>query len=71
MAEVGVLPDVYTYSSVVSAYAKMRDVASAVKVLSDMAKNGVKPNGYTCSAVMQVRCRAHGRSGHGYSNGIV
>lgn len=51
----GVSPDVYTYSSLVGAYAKLEDPASAVKALADMAKAGVKPNGHTCSAVMQVR----------------
>lgn len=50
----GLLPDVYTYSSLVSAYARLGDVEAAVKVLSDMAKSGVKPNRFTLSSVMQV-----------------
>lgn len=52
----GVAPDVYTYSSVVTAYARLGDVENAVKVLSDMAKSGVKPNRFTLSSVMQVCC---------------
>lgn len=54
----GLLPDVYTYSSLVSAYARLGDVEAAVKVLSDMAKSGVKPNRFTLSSVMQVCVRA-------------
>lgn len=50
----GLLPDVYTYSSLVSAYARLGDVEASVKVLSDMAKRGVKPNRFTLSSVMQV-----------------
>ncbi|CAM9576390.1 unnamed protein product, partial [Hapterophycus canaliculatus] len=34
----GVAPDVYTYSGVVTAYARLGDVENAVKVLSEMAK---------------------------------
>lgn len=50
----GVAPDVYTYSGLVTAYARLGDVENAVKVLSDMAKSGVKPNRFTLSSVMQV-----------------
>eukprot|EP00903_Cladosiphon_okamuranus_P006597 g6444.t1 len=54
----GLLPDVYTYSSLVSAYARLGDVEAAVKVLSDMAKSGVKPNRFTLSSVMQACIKA-------------
>lgn len=55
MKEAGaVIADVYTYSSLVSAYAKLGDVENAVITLTSMAKLGVKPNRFTCSAVMQV-----------------
>lgn len=47
-------PDVYTYSSLVTAYARLGDVENAVKTLSDMSKSGVKPNRFTLSSVMQV-----------------
>ncbi|CAN0027358.1 unnamed protein product [Scytosiphon promiscuus] len=50
----GIAPDVYTYSSLVTAYARLGDVENAVKVLSDMAKSGVKPNRFTLSSVMQA-----------------
>ena len=54
MQELGIKPDVYTYSSVANAYAKLGDAESALRLLSDMAKGGVKPNAFTCAAVMQV-----------------
>ncbi|CAM9775191.1 unnamed protein product [Ectocarpus sp. 13 AM-2016] len=55
MMEVGgIAPDVYTYSSLVTAYARLGDVEKAVKTLSDMSKSGVKPNRFTLSSVMQV-----------------
>lgn len=56
----GMTPDVYTYSSLVSAYAKMGLVENALTTLTAMANLGVKPNVFTCSAVMQVRiyCRS-------------
>ncbi|CAN0572596.1 unnamed protein product, partial [Ectocarpus sp. 12 AP-2014] len=54
MIEVGgIAPDVYTYSSLVTAYARLGDVEKAVKTLSDMSKSGVKPNRFTLSSVMQ------------------
>ncbi|CAN0438417.1 unnamed protein product [Ectocarpus fasciculatus] len=60
MVEVGGLtPDVYTYSSLVTAYARLGDVEKAVKTLSDMSKSGVKPNRFTLSSVMQVNCWLH------------
>ncbi|CAM9855815.1 unnamed protein product, partial [Ectocarpus sp. 12 AP-2014] len=55
MMEVGgIAPDVYTYSSLVTAYARLGDVEKAVKTLSDMSKSGVKPNRFTLSSVMQA-----------------
>lgn len=55
--EIGdVQPDVYTYSSLVGAYARLGDVEAAVKTLTDMTKRGVKPNRFTLSSVMQVNC---------------
>lgn len=54
MLDMAIEPDVYTYSSVVNAYAKLGDVEAALRVLSEMAKRGVKPNAFTCAAVMQV-----------------
>lgn len=50
----GMVPDVYTYSSLISAHARLGNVEEAVKILSDMAKSGVKPNRFTLSSVMQV-----------------
>eukprot|EP00752_Nemacystus_decipiens_P004025 g3686.t1 len=58
----GLMPDVYTYSCLVSAYARLGDVEAAVKVLSDMAKSGVKPNRFTLSSVMQA-CIKGGQPG--------
>ncbi|CAN0559106.1 unnamed protein product, partial [Ectocarpus sp. 12 AP-2014] len=44
MIEVGgIAPDVYTYSSLVTAYARLGDVEKAVKTLSDMSKSGARP----------------------------
>lgn len=49
-----VTPDVYSFSSLASAHAKLADVTAAVKTLSVMSKAGVRPNRFTCSSVMQV-----------------
>lgn len=56
MADYEVAPDTYTFSSLASAYAKLGDASSALETLSTMVKNGIKPNRFTCSSVMQVRC---------------
>lgn len=51
----GVLPDVMTYTALISGSKRTADCAHAESVFEEMLTYGVKPNCRTCTAMLKVR----------------
>merc|ERR1719326_305046 len=60
----GVKPDLITYSTIVKAYADAGDVASALKMLSKMLEEGVRPDEIIYNSVLTGCCVFPVKSAH-------
>lgn len=59
MEKYSVVPNVFTYTSIISAYAKGGDVSKAEFFVDEMRKKGVKPNFYTYSSLISAYAKSN------------